>query len=177
MNTLSNYINETLIKEGNTFPLAGAFNTKELIEFAAKFNKFDSKEESDWEGWDNVRVDWEWAMKNKNITKKFCALCKKIESNNHLSYGTIELGNFSLYEWSEAVFNTEGQIYDELGVEGGDYVMMYTSDGDDGMFFQMIATDNASAKLIDEFVKMTHDPSGWDVEVMEIPDKSSFDEE
>lgn len=173
MKSLFEYLKES-INESNTFPLAGAYNTSELIRFAAKFDKFNSKEEADWAGWDKCHIDPEWAMKNKNLVKKFCDLCKKIENNGYISYNTIELGNFSLYDWDNIAFNTNGEIYDDLGVEGGDYVLMYTSDGDDGMFFQMTATNKAAANLIDEFVEMTHDPAGWDVEVMEIPEKDSF---
>ena len=173
MKPLFEYLMEA-INESNTFPLCGANYISKLIRFAAKFDKFNSKEEADWAGWDDCHIDPEWAMKNKSLVKKFCDLCKKIENNGYISYNTISLGNFSLYDWDNIAFNTNGAIYDELGVEGGDYVLMYATDGDDGLFFQMTATNKTASKLIDEFAGMTHDIAGRDIEVMEIPEKDSF---
>ena len=167
MKPLQSYINES-INEAQTFPLVGALDTKRLIMYAAKFdvNKPDGK---DWDGWYNVLVDPEWAEKHKPLVKKFCDLCKRIVACKDIEMFHQELNYY--YSFTDTLDG--GYEYDdlcsEIGVKGGDYHLYYCTDGDDGEFFNMVTSTPKGKKLIDEFVKMTHDPAGWDIETETIP--------
>ena len=154
------------IMESQTVPLTGSFHTQELIEFAAKFNKFNSDDEEDWAGWDDCNIDPEWAMENKQLIKKFCDLCKKIV-NSKISMSNPFLGNFFGFGETE----DPAEVMSEIGCKPGDYVFCYLTDGDDGEFFCMYCDgkDKNSIKLIDEFTKMTHDPAGWEPMVEYAP--------
>jgi len=172
MKNLNEYLTES-INEAQTFPLAGAYNTESLVEFAANFDpntKFSDKEEEEdyWYQWDDVYVDWEWAMKHKPLVKKFCQICQKI-SNSSITYTSDELGNYpGFYEFASNIGYENA--CSELGVQAGDYHLYYTSDGDDGRFFRMYTNKPSDKKLIDEFVKITHDPAGWGVYTEDIPE-------
>lgn len=171
MRTLYEHLNES-INESQTFPLAGAYNTESLIEFAANFDpdtKFSDKEEEEdyWYQWDDVYIDWEWAMKHKSLVKKFCNLCTKIDGSS-IIYCSSELGNYPGFVDLAREIGYDGAC-SETDLGEGYYHLYYTSDGDDGRFFRMYTNRRGDMKLIDEFVKITHDPAGWGVYTEDIP--------
>lgn len=172
MKDLEEFLTES-INEAQTFPLAGAYNTESLIEFAANFDcdaKFDKdwQEEEHWEAWtDDADVDWQWAMKHKPIVKKFCNLCAKISSSS-ITYTSSELGNYPGFVELARTIGYEGAC-SETGLDEGYYHLYYCTDGDDGRFFRMYTNKRSDMKLMDEFVKITHDPAGWSVYTEDIP--------
>lgn len=166
MKPLYEYIMNESINEAQTFPLAGAYNTESLVEFAAEFDPNETDEEY-WEQWDDVDVDWQWAMKHKPLVKKFCNLCTKIDGSS-IVYCSSELGNYPGFVELAREIGYDGAC-SETDLGEGYYHLYYTSDGDDGRFFRMYTNRRGDMKLIDEFVKITHDPAGWEVCTEGIP--------
>ena len=175
MKTLENFLTRSLNEAAKVgIPLAGASGTRELIDLAANFDNFTNNAEDwgDWEDW----FDFKWIKKNLSVVKAFCDICKKIDKSK-IDVFCTELGNYSLDEFEEMCsMSSYEEECEALNAKGGDYVYCYCTDGDNGYFLIMVAHNNSERKLIEEFEKITFDPSGWDPQTRTIPKKNELND-
>jgi len=169
MKSLSNYL---IAESQNKVSLPGAYLMGDMLEFAANHNGYDEADEDEWD--DAMGLDPEWAASHKPLMKKFCALCKKIWNNKNIGKTRVFLGNWGGFEDDEDPQYT----IDEIGCKPGDKVFYYLTDGDNGEFYVMYwdANDKVAGKLIDQFMDMVEDGSGWDPQLTTAPTDDDDDE-
>lgn len=158
MKDLKDFLKESLLVESNKHIESSAANVESIISFAAKFD-VNTKNDEDWDQWDDVSVDADWAKSNKPFIENLCKVCKDIE-DKRVDYGTKFLGNYP-----EGDSHAQQELLsDEFDLNKGDEVYLLTADGDDGMFFYLIADDNTSKKLAEELSSIIIGAGNWDWE-------------
>lgn len=172
MKTLNTYISERLNPKrlgptsiAKQFPLTGAYQSVDLIDFAGDFNTSTDPEDSSWEDWEGVGVDSDWARDPNNhaTVEYFCKLCSKMKNSKTLSIEERDLGNFYIDDLDDE------DIRYTLDIPRGNWLIFsYTSDGDNGRFLIITSKNNKDKELIRNFYNHVSDPSGWDPIMREI---------
>ena len=155
MKNLNEYLKESLeINEaqGEKFPISsGAYNIGKLIFTYAKIKNPEDLSDDEWSNIDRLMADADWAANNPKPFAKFCKLCKEIKKKVNID--VLDGGFSDLEELTE-----EYDLY-EIGIEEGDVVIIYRTDGDDSAAVIRLPKDKK--KLAEEFVDSVEDTAGW----------------